>query len=123
MPNISKCRECGSTALTWDTHNKNVGQAPLGRLRAQDIRCQFVLGCDHCSETLAVVSADRVAAWLTGMREVGAEPTPFPSYPPVPEDRKLPAEPSAPVERADCEHCGDTNLEPCTVCAALERKP
>lgn len=28
-----------------------------------------------------------------------AEPIPFPGYPPVPEDRKLPAEPSAPVER------------------------
>lgn len=33
------------------------------------------------------------------------------------------AEPSAPVERDDCEHCGDTGLDPCTVCAALERKP
>ncbi|WP_282361446.1 hypothetical protein [Pseudomonas sp. PS01300] len=28
-----------------------------------------------------------------------AEPIPFPGYPPVPEDRKLPAEPSAQVER------------------------
>nr|WP_279153333.1 Lar family restriction alleviation protein [Pseudomonas mosselii] len=36
------------------------------------------------------------------------------------------AEPSAPVERderADCENCDDTGLGPCTVCAALERKP
>lgn len=35
-------------------------------------------------------------------------------------------EPSAPVgrdERADCENCDDTGLGPCTVCAALERKP
>ncbi|WP_158216138.1 Lar family restriction alleviation protein [Pseudomonas sp. DrBHI1] len=36
------------------------------------------------------------------------------------------AEPSAPAERderADCENCDDTGLGPCTVCAALERKP
>jgi len=32
-----------------------------------------------------------------------AEPIPFPGYPPVPEDRKLPAEPSAPVERDELE--------------------
>ncbi|MCQ0167728.1 hypothetical protein DN388_12270 [Pseudomonas sp. S12(2018)] len=31
------------------------------------------------------------------------EPIPFPGYPPVPEDRKLPAEPSAPVERDELE--------------------
>lgn len=75
MPTITKCRECGSTALTWDTHNKNISQAQHGRLTTQDIRCQFVLGCDHCSETLAVVSADQVAAWLTESREASAEPS------------------------------------------------
>lgn len=75
MPNITKCRECGSTSLTWDTHNKNISQAQQGRLTTQDIRCQFVLGCDHCSETLAVVSADQVAAWLTETREASAEPS------------------------------------------------
>jgi hypothetical protein len=73
MSSITECRECGSTALTWDTHNKNISQAQHGRLTTQDIRCQFVLGCDHCSETLAVVSADQVAAWLTESREASAE--------------------------------------------------
>lgn len=34
----------------------------------------------------------------------------------------LQAEPSAPVERGDCESCDDTGLGPCTVCAALSRK-
>ncbi|UPF01796.1 hypothetical protein MXB02_14435 [Pseudomonas mosselii] len=72
---ITECRECGSTSLTWDTHNKNISQAQHGRLTTQDIRCQFVLGCDHCSETLAVVSADQVAAWLTETRETSAEPS------------------------------------------------
>ncbi|MBV4507733.1 hypothetical protein HU751_023150 [Pseudomonas sp. BW13M1] len=75
MPSITECRECGSTSLTWDTHNKNISQAQHGRLTTQDIRCQFVLGCDHCSETLAVVSADQVAAWLTETRETSAEPS------------------------------------------------
>ncbi len=40
--------------------------------------------------------------WNQRMKAVlsaSAEPIPFPGYPPVPEDRKLPAEPSAPVER------------------------
>lgn len=75
LPSITECRECGSTSLTWDTHNKNISQAQQGRLTTQDIRCQFVLGCDHCSETLAVVSADQVAAWLTETRETSAEPS------------------------------------------------
>lgn len=65
LTSIKKCRECGSTSLTWQTHNKNVGQAQQGRLNCQDVQCQLVLGCDECSETLAVVSADKVAALLT----------------------------------------------------------
>ena len=65
IPKITECRECGSKSLTWQTHNKNVGQAQNGRLNAHDIQCQLVLGCDECSETLAVVSADKVATWLT----------------------------------------------------------
>jgi len=39
-----------------------------------------------------------LAARVTAL-SASAEPIPFPGYPPVPEDRKLPAEPSAPVER------------------------
>lgn len=62
---ITECRECGSTSLSWQTHNKNISDAQHGRLRTSDIRCQLILGCDHCSETLAIMSADQVAAWLT----------------------------------------------------------
>ena len=36
---------------------------------------------------------------VLGALSASAEPIPFPGYPPVPEDRKLPAEPSAQVER------------------------
>ncbi|ESW38372.1 hypothetical protein [Pseudomonas taiwanensis] len=62
---ITECRECGSKALSWQTYNQNISDAQHGRLRTSDIRCQLVLGCDNCSETLAVMSADHVAAWLT----------------------------------------------------------
>lgn len=62
---ITECRECGSKSLTWQTHNKNISDAQHGRLRTSDIRCQLILGCDQCSETLAIMSADQVAAWLT----------------------------------------------------------
>lgn len=73
LSKIKKCRECGGESLTWDTHNKNIGQAQHGRLTTHDVRCLFVLGCDECSETLAVVSADQVAAWLTDTMQAHAE--------------------------------------------------
>ncbi|CAK15049.1 hypothetical protein PSEEN2230 [Pseudomonas entomophila L48] len=71
---IRECCECGSDALTWQTHNKNVGHAQHGRLTTQDIQCLLVLGCDECSETLAVVSADQIATWLTETKHARAEP-------------------------------------------------
>jgi len=71
---IRDCRECGSTALTWQTHNKNVGHAQHSRLTTQDVQCLLVLGCDECSETLAVLTADQVAAWLTDAMQIIAGP-------------------------------------------------
>ena len=65
---ITKCRECGSESLTWDTHSKTDSGVPEGRLRSQEVKCLFVLGCDDCSKTLAVLSADRVAGLLNAAR-------------------------------------------------------
>lgn len=65
MPTITHCRECQSKSLSWQTHNKNTSDVQQGRLNSNDIQCQLILGCDSCSETLAIISADRVAAWLT----------------------------------------------------------
>lgn len=65
MPTINHCQECQSKSLSWQTHNKNVSGVQQGRLNSNDIECQLVLGCDSCSETLAIISADKVAAWLT----------------------------------------------------------
>ena len=65
---IKKCRECSSESLTWDTHSKTDSGVPEGRLRSNEVKCLFVLGCDDCSETLAILSADRVAGLLNAAR-------------------------------------------------------
>jgi len=59
---ITCCKECGSKDLSWDTHNRIRTDVQQGRLNTSDVTCVFVLGCNECSETLAVVSADTVAA-------------------------------------------------------------
>ena len=61
---ITKCKECGSMSLSWDTHSKSASGVPEGRLRSSEVKCLFVLGCDDCSETLAIVSADKVASLM-----------------------------------------------------------
>jgi len=63
----AKCKECGSSWLTWDTHIRTRLGCPVqnGRLSTNEVECLFVLGCDDCSETLAIVSADKIAAYMT----------------------------------------------------------
>ena len=68
-PMIVKCKECGADDLTWHTHNVNRSGAQEGRLRSNDIECQWFLGCNHCSETLATLSADQVAELLNSSRD------------------------------------------------------
>lgn len=62
---IDTCKECGSKSLSWFANN-TTGTSGIqnGRLRIDDVTCQFVLGCDDCSETLRVVKADTIAARL-----------------------------------------------------------
>lgn len=55
------CRHCGGKALTWATSILNRSDVQQGRLNTRDVECVFYLGCDTCSETLALFSADRVA--------------------------------------------------------------
>ncbi len=64
LTKIDKCRECGSTALTWFTTIDVINDVQQNRLNTRDVACRFVLGCDDCSETLVVTSADKVADWL-----------------------------------------------------------
>lgn len=58
---IAECKECGSADLYWFTSMRNTGSALDGRLCMHEVACDFVLGCQNCSETLAVVSADTLA--------------------------------------------------------------
>ena len=66
----TKCPECGSTQLSWfcSTHNKS--DVVDGRLRLHDVGVNFVLGCDECSETVQVVSGEKIADRMT--RELAA---------------------------------------------------
>lgn len=63
---IATCGSCGGTSLTWQTHNVIRVGCPVqqGRLNTNEVECLFVLGCDDCSETLAVCSADDIAKLL-----------------------------------------------------------
>lgn len=72
MTKIEKCRECGSTSLTWFTTIECVNDVPHNRQNPNDMVCRFVLGCDDCSETLRITEADKVAGWLN--REEPAAP-------------------------------------------------
>jgi hypothetical protein len=62
---IKKCKKCESTDIGWQTFYTSTGGVPDGRLRLSEVQCQFVLGCNFCSETLLVLSGDRVAEILT----------------------------------------------------------
>ena len=62
----SACTDCGSAALFWQAGNIVRNGVQDGRLKLNEVQCQFVLGCERCSETLAVVSADRLADVLNG---------------------------------------------------------
>lgn len=84
---ITKCSACGRTELTWHTGIVNRSGVQQGRLNTHDVDCSFFLGCDFCSETLAVASADDIAQHLTErMNELRDDDSP-----PAPE-----VEPSAP---------------------------
>lgn len=61
---ITKCRECGGTSLTWHTQQTTRSGVVQGRLRTDEVSCVFFLGCDDCSETLALASADNIAQGL-----------------------------------------------------------
>lgn len=70
------CTHCGSEELSWQTFNRNTSGVSEGRLCSREISCEFVLGCDDCSETLRVVSADVVAQMLGTMSAAYAAPAP-----------------------------------------------
>jgi hypothetical protein len=64
LTDVTSCKECGSKSLTWFTQKVVFNGVPQNRLNTSDVKCQFVLGCDDCSETLKVIRADTVAEHL-----------------------------------------------------------
>ena len=57
----TSCRECSGKNISWFASNTITAGIQQGRLNTSDVSCVFVLGCDDCSETLAVVRADTIA--------------------------------------------------------------
>lgn len=79
--NPAQCKVCSSKSLSWfasQTINTGVQQ---GRLNTADVACVFVLGCDECSETLAVVPADKIASELNTRLTSASEPVGYTSKP------------------------------------------
>ncbi|MFW0750148.1 hypothetical protein [Pseudomonas aeruginosa] len=62
---ITYCKECGSKDLSWFTNNVTYSGMQNGRLKTSEVTCLFVLGCDECSATLAMVRADKLADLMT----------------------------------------------------------
>ena len=62
---MTPCKVCGHTAQTWTPAMFNSSGKQQGNLHTRDVTCLFSLGCDHCSETLATLPADAVAATMT----------------------------------------------------------
>jgi len=61
---VTQCSECGSKNLKWHCGQKKLSGVQDGLLRMHDVETEFCLGCEACSETLQVVSGDRVAEHL-----------------------------------------------------------
>lgn len=55
------CKNCGGESFSWFPCNRVNSIALDGRLKSNEISCDFVLGCDECSETLKVVPAEKIA--------------------------------------------------------------
>lgn len=64
MTKIKECKNCGSSSLSWFSSVRVTSGVVEGRLRSNEVEPIFVLGCDECSETLAVVSGGKVAEFL-----------------------------------------------------------
>ncbi len=62
IPGIpTTCKNCGSSKLEWFDAVRNASHAVEGRLRSQDVRCWFVIGCSECSETLGTLPSYLIA--------------------------------------------------------------
>ena len=58
------CPECSDTDIEWFCRPHTNSGVVDGRLRMHDIRVEFYLGCNYCSETIESISSDEVAKRL-----------------------------------------------------------
>lgn len=72
-PQADGCPECGSTDLTWHTQSSVTTGTQDGKLRANEVSTLFVLGCNHCSETIKILTADQVAENMSPQPPAGQE--------------------------------------------------
>ena len=60
-----KCPNCGNDEeFTWGYSRVAPGGIAIGRLTVNDVSTEFYLGCDICSETVVIKTADEVAEIL-----------------------------------------------------------
>lgn len=65
--NRPECPNCGSYELKWDISmavTRNLPPGSVHQLSLGDTSCAFYLGCEECSETVRIVSAEDIAMEL-----------------------------------------------------------
>lgn len=58
------CPECGEAKLYWQPFYVNAGQAQDGRMSLHDARCDMILSCGYCYETVQVLSDEQACNML-----------------------------------------------------------
>lgn len=61
---MKQCPECKSKDLEWSCGTQKISDVVDGRLTMHDVGVIFFLGCNECSETVAVVDGDKIAGML-----------------------------------------------------------
>lgn len=56
-----RCNNCGGIKLKWHADIRVPSSVVDWRLRAHEVKPIFVLGCEECSETVAVAPAEEIA--------------------------------------------------------------
>lgn len=73
VSNVTRCKACDSDDLFWYSHIHNHSVVQNNLLNTNDVTCLLILGCNHCSETLMTVKADRLAERMTAALNPTAE--------------------------------------------------
>lgn len=59
------CNKCESLDTEWHCAQHNNSGVVDGRLRINEVGTKFFLGCNHCSETIRIISGDDLARLMT----------------------------------------------------------